>query len=100
MYVVCVRVQVLEGKAGEFLEETLANARATRSERDNVRFDVLQGSDDPNRFFLYEVYSSQAAFQEHQRTSHYLLWKEKVTPLMAAPRVGEKYESRFPASWA
>ncbi|MDI1482454.1 antibiotic biosynthesis monooxygenase [Polyangium sp. y55x31] len=100
MYVVCVKVSVLADHEGAFLEATLDNARGTRTEPGNVRFDVLRASDDPTRFFLYEVYQTEADFKAHQQTAHYLRWKERVAPMMAAPRVGEKYSSVFPEPWA
>lgn len=96
MYVVCVTAQVRPGSEEAFLAATLENARRTRQEPGNVRFDVLQGEDDPARFFLYEVYHSQEDFQAHQRTDHYLRWREAVAPMMAEPRRGVRYHSRFP----
>ena len=96
MYVVCVRVQVLGERTADFVEATLENARATRREPGNVRFDVLRATDDPARFFLYEVYRDEKGFRDHQQTPHYLAWKERVAPMMAVPRVGEKHVSIFP----
>ena len=100
MYVVCVKVQVLPEHVDAFVAATLANARGTRGEPANLRFDVLRGNDDPTRFFLYEVYTSEDGFKAHQQTAHYLAWREQVAPMMAAPRVGEKYTSLAPEPWA
>jgi len=99
MYVVCVTVRVIPERVDEFLAATLENGAGTRGEPGNVRFDVLRHNDDPARFFLYEVYRGEEDFQAHQRTPHYLAWKERVAPMMAAPRVGEKYTSAFPDPW-
>lgn len=96
MYVVCVSVWVKPGAEDAFLSATLDNARHTRREPGNVRFDVLQGTEDPARFFLYEVYRSPEDFQAHQQTEHYLRWREAVAPMMAQPRQGVRYVSRFP----
>lgn len=52
VYVVCVTVHVRPGDEEAFLAATLENARRTHREPGNVRFDVLQGEDDPARFFL------------------------------------------------
>ena len=100
MYAVCVRIQVIEGGADELIAATLENARSTRTEPGNARFDVLRAIGDPNRFTLYEVYASEADFLAHQKTAHYLRWKERVAPLMAVPRVGDKHVSLFPEPWA
>lgn len=99
MYVVCVRVHVVPERVDDFIEATLANAAATRTEPGNARFDVLRGVEHPARFFLYEVYHDEAAFRAHQQTAHYLTWKERVAPFMASPRVGERQTSLFPEPW-
>jgi len=99
MYVVCVKISVLPDRVQEFMEATLDNARGTRGEPGNVRFDVLRAVDDPARFFLYEVYADEGDFKAHQQTEHYLRWKERVAPMMAQPRVGEKYGALFPEPW-
>ncbi|HRI65128.1 MAG TPA: antibiotic biosynthesis monooxygenase [Polyangium sp.] len=99
MYVVCVRIQVHPQYFDEFIEATRENCEHTRKEPGNVRFDVLRGADDPGRFFLYEVYEKEDDFRQHQQTSHYLAWREKVAPMMATPRIGEKYANLFPDPW-
>lgn len=102
MYVVCVSVHVLETRVEEFIEAVLENARQTRLEEGNIRFDVLQQESDPARFFLYEVYRSADGFATHQKTPHYLKWKERVAEWMAEPRVGVRHRSLFPEdeTWA
>lgn len=56
MYVVCVTVHVAPEHVESFIQATLENARESRKEPGNVRFDVLQAEADPAQFFLYEVY--------------------------------------------
>jgi (4S)-4-hydroxy-5-phosphonooxypentane-2,3-dione isomerase len=99
MFVVCVTVMVKPDHAEDFLEATLANARATRVEPSNARFDVLRAVDNPARFFLYEAYLDEEGFRAHQATPHYLAWKERVAPMMAEPRVGVKHTALFPDPW-
>ncbi|MGQ9595884.1 MAG: putative quinol monooxygenase [Thermoproteota archaeon] len=96
MYVVCVTVFVKPGKEKDFIEAILENARKTRQEPDNVRFDVLQSEENPSQFFLYEVYKNTEGFKGHQQTEHYLKWKERVADWMAQPRQGMRYFSIFP----
>lgn len=98
MYVVCVTVHVTPGQADAFLESTLENARQSRREPGNVRFDVLQAEAGPDQFFLYEVYRTHEDFLRHQQTPHYLTWKAAVAPWMAIPRQGVRYLSRFPGA--
>jgi autoinducer 2-degrading protein len=97
MYVVCVRVRVKPECVEEFASAILENARGTRSEPGNLRFDVLREVADPTRFFLYEVYRTPEDFAAHQMTAHYLAWRERVADWMAEPRVGVKHTSLFPA---
>jgi autoinducer 2-degrading protein len=97
MFVVCVTVHVKPGREEDFTAATLDNARNTRREPGNVRFDVARALDPPTRFFLYEVYRSAEDFKAHQQTPHYLLWKQTVADWMAEPRQGVKHESLFPA---
>jgi autoinducer 2-degrading protein len=80
---------------GPFIDATLENARNTRREAGNVRFDVSRGEDDPTRFLLYEAYLSKDDFTKHQQTAHYLNWKAAVADFMAQPRQGVKHQSLF-----
>lgn len=95
MYVVTVTVYVKPEFIGKFAEATLDNARNTRKERGNIRFDVLRSHEEPGRFLLYEAYRTVEDFQAHQQTAHYLRWKQAVADWMAQPRQGVKHESLF-----
>lgn len=102
MFVVCVTVWVKEGHAEDFVAAILDNYRGTRQEPGNLRFDVSRAIDDPNRFFLYEVYRDENAIKAHQQTPHYLAWRERVADWMAQPRQGVRYQSlapEDPAQW-
>ncbi len=96
MYVVCVTVWVKEGLEESFIEATRKNHEGTRKEPGNVRFDVLQKADDPTQFFLYEVYRTEDDFTNHQKTSHYLEWKQTVADWMAQKRQGVRHVSLMP----
>jgi autoinducer 2-degrading protein len=95
MYVVAVTIFVKPENVEQFIEATLDNARNTRKEPGNVRFDVLQAEDDPTRFLLYEAYHEKAGFAAHQATAHYARWKSAVADWMAQPREGVKHHSVF-----
>ena len=100
MFVLWVKVQVKPEGVNEFVAATLDNAQNTRLEPGNVRFDVLRSSEDPTRFFLYEVYKTEADHKSHGTTAHYLRWRERVNPLMAVQRTSEKATPLFPEPWA
>lgn len=96
MHVVCVHVRVKPEHREAFIQATLENARNTIREPGNLRFDVLQQADDPDRFVLYEVYRDAAGMEAHKQTSHYAAWRDAVGPWMAEPRVGVRYTPLFP----
>ena len=95
MYVVSVTVFVKSDQVESFITATMDNARNSRKEPGNVRFDVLKAEDDPTRFLLYETYLTKDDFTKHQQTEHYLRWKETVADWMAEPRQGVKHFSIF-----
>ncbi len=95
MFVVCVHVHVRPEHRTAFLAASLDNARNTVMEPGNIRFDVLQQADDPNRFVLYEVYRDEEGMQAHKQTLHYARWAETVAPWMAEPRKGVRYEALY-----
>jgi len=102
MYVVGVTSRVKPEFLERYIAESLENARATRKEPGNVRFDVLQAEEDRCRFFFYEVYRSKEAFAAHQQTPHYFKWRDSVKEWMAEPRKGVKHQNLFPegdAGW-
>ena len=82
MFVVSVTVYVKPANLDQFITATMDNARNTRKEPGNMRFDVSRAVDDPGRFLLYEVYNSSEDFVKHQQTEHYLRWKNAVADWM------------------
>lgn len=86
MIVNCVHIAVEPGRIEDFIQATIKNHEGTRQEPGNLRFDVLQNANDPSLFLLYEVFESEAAIEEHRKTSHYLAWREAVAGWMARPR--------------
>jgi len=95
MYVVSVSIHVHADAVQAFIDATLDNARNSRTEPGNVRFDVARAVDSPTQFLLYEVYRTADDFKSHQQTEHYLRWKAAVAPMMAQPRQGVKHQSLF-----
>lgn len=96
MFVACIYVHVKPEHRAAFLQATLENARNTILEPGNLRFDVHEQADDPNRFLLYEVYRNAAGMEAHKATPHYAKWRDAVTDWMAEPRTATKYTAIFP----
>jgi len=70
--VIFVEFVVKAGGIDQFRDLILANARTSLSEEPGCRrFDVLQSTDAPGRFLLYEIYDDAGAFDFHVATPHY-----------------------------
>lgn len=95
MFVVAVTVLVKPEFVDRFKVAILDNARNTRKEPGNVRFDVSQDEEDPTRFLLYEVYHGPADFAAHQTTPHFIRWRDGVADWMAQPRARSKMRPLF-----
>jgi len=100
MHVTLVHVHVKPEHIDDFIAASRANHEASVQEPGNLRFDVLQSSDDPSRFVLYEAYRSAQDAAAHKETAHYLAWREAVADWMAEPRQGVRYQGLFPRAAA
>ena len=96
MHIVHVHVHVRPEWIEAFKQATLENAAKSIQEAGNVRFDVLQQSEDPTRFVLVEVYKTAEASAAHKETAHYKLWRDAVMKMMTEPRQGIRYANIFP----
>ncbi|HON11663.1 MAG TPA: antibiotic biosynthesis monooxygenase [Chitinispirillaceae bacterium] len=96
MVVATVFVQVKPEHIKDFIEETVKNHQESIKEPGNMRFDVLQSSDDPASFLLYEAYDSEDSAAAHKKTAHYLAWRDAVADWMAEPRKAVKYKAIRP----
>jgi autoinducer 2-degrading protein len=96
MHVTIVHIQVKPEHVEEFIVAARHNHLGSVQEPGNRRFDVLQSSDDPTRFVLYEAYATARDAAAHKGTAHYLQWRDTVTTWMASPRVGVSYLGLFP----
>jgi autoinducer 2-degrading protein len=95
MYVVSVTIFVKPEFTARFIEATFDNAANSRLEPGNLRFDVHQAEDDPNRVLLHEVYREKEDFVRHQQTAHYARWRDTVADWFAQPRQSAKYIPLF-----
>ena len=96
MFIVHVFVHVKEDCIEDFKRATLENARNSVNEPGIARFDVVQQTDDPTRFFLVEVYRTPDDPTKHKETEHYLKWRDTVEEMMAKPRSSIKLNNVFP----
>lgn len=72
MYCIIVKNQVKEDCREKYLDAMLSNAKASlENEAGCIVFDVLEAREEPNTFYLYEVYESTDALEVHKQTDHY-----------------------------
>ena len=83
---IVVKLIIKEECIEQFKEITFYNSENARKEPGNLRFDVIQAADNPNMFFLYEIYKSDDAIAYHRTTGHYLKWRDTVADMMESPR--------------
>ena len=100
MYVTLVYVSVKPEHVADFIESIRDNHEHSVLEPGNLRFDILQSTDDPTRFVAYEAYRDEASAKAHKETAHYQAWRDRATDWMAEPRQGVRYDGLFPADEA
>ena len=82
-FAIIVEFDLLEGSFDLFHQEVMKNAGASKSEEPGCQvFDVLIPNKAKNRIVLYEVYDSEAAFQEHLMTRHFKDFSNRVSGLV------------------
>ena len=96
MIVTIVHVYVKPEFVEKFITATQQNHEQSVKEDGNLRFDILQDAQDPNKFVLYEAYASEQAVLAHKEKPHYFQWRDTVAPWMAKPREGVKHKMLFP----
>lgn len=101
MLILIVNIHIKPEKIDPFREATIENAQNSLKEPGVTRFDVLQQTDDPSRFILYEAYRDQAAVAAHKETPHYKAWLAKADEMFAEPRTRALYANVHPGdeSW-
>lgn len=96
MVVTSVLVHLKTEHVDDFIRATIKNHENSIKEKGNMRFDILQSSDDPTRFMLYEAYDSAESAAAHKKTAHYNAWRDAVADWMAEPRKGIAYKAIKP----
>ena len=72
VYCIIVKNVLKPGTKDDYLAAMLPNATASvRDEPGCHRFDVLEVREEPNTFYLYEIYDDPDALTAHKETAHY-----------------------------
>jgi quinol monooxygenase YgiN len=70
-----------EGKASELEKLLTDSARASRTEDGNLRYNVWQDTNVPNRYVLDELYRDQAAADFHRASAHFKRYASVIEDL-------------------
>ena len=91
MIVTVVSIEVKTQYLQEFIEAGIENHIHSIRESQNLRFDILQSTDNPCFFSFYEAYETEEGAAAHKSTPHYLKWRSSVELMMAKPRQGKQH---------
>ncbi|HEX5370511.1 MAG TPA: antibiotic biosynthesis monooxygenase [Dehalococcoidia bacterium] len=86
MDIIMVEVNVKPERLDAFMD--LIRYDAEHSENDEpgcLRFDVLRDTEDPLKFFYYEVYKDEAARMAHRETPHYKRYSTESADMFSGP---------------
>ena len=98
MFSVFVTINIKPGCAEEFTQASLGDAQGSvRDEPGCFRFDILRDVENPDRFYLYEVYRDAAAFDAHLETPHFKKWLSTVEEMFDGELERIDMNTVFPA---
>lgn len=88
MYIVTVLFEIAKAYRSEFSQLMNANAKASvAAELGCIQFDVCGNAEPDQRVFLYEVYASKEAFDEHLKSAHFLSFNEATLHMVVSKKI-------------
>ena len=102
MLAIFVTINIQEEYLEQFIQASLGDAEGSVTAEPNCfRFDINQDEELATRFYLYEVYEDEAAFQHHLTTPHFLRWKIQVESWFVGELEIIRMKTNFPsdAGW-
>ena len=103
MFSIFVTINVKPDRVDEFTQASFGDAQGSvRDESGCYRFDIHQDAENLNRFYLYEVYQDEAAFEAHLETSHFKKWISSVKEMFDGEPQRINMRTVFPSheGWA
>ena len=83
-FVLQVDIRIKPENVRAFMEKLAENAAAAREEPACKQFDIAVDPKDPAHVMLYEVYTDEKAFEEHQKGAHFKKYVAEAVPLLAS----------------
>lgn len=88
MFVVTVTFEARADRAAAFLARVRVQAADSLSREQGChRFDVCADPSRPERVFLYELYTEEAAFRAHLASPHFRAFDAEVAPMLVSKSV-------------
>ncbi|MEU6624801.1 putative quinol monooxygenase [Streptomyces litmocidini] len=79
MYTVAVSFDVPAERRQDFIDAALEDGRQSLAHEPGTRaFDLVADAEDPDRFYLYEAYDDEAAFDAHCQGPYFARFFETV----------------------
>ena len=99
MYSIFVTINIKPEHVEDFKQASLGDAEGSvRDEPGCFRFDINQDVDNSSRFYLYEVYRDEEAFQAHLQAPHFLVWQKQVETFFDGDPELVTMETVFPSA--
>lgn len=92
MIVIAGTVRLRLGRRAEAVQVAEAMVRATQAEAGCGHYQLYADLNDPDTFFLFEEWESEAALASHFATEHMRVFQERLPGLLAAPPQIRRYE--------
>jgi quinol monooxygenase YgiN len=90
VYSLLLKTQLQPGSLERFMEAMRVNAASSVTDEPGcLVFDVIRDFSEPDLVWLYEVYESEAAFEAHMLTAHFLASRPLLEPLIVRQEVVE-----------
>jgi len=88
MFVVCVEFVCKPEHRGNFETAVLAQAENSVAGEEACRqFDVAISPDQPDKFFLYEIYNDEPSFQEHLKSSYFIAFAAQTEDWLQSKQI-------------
>jgi (4S)-4-hydroxy-5-phosphonooxypentane-2,3-dione isomerase len=88
MVIVTVEFEVRPEAAAAFLAGMVRQAALCRAQEAGcLQFDVATDPNRPDRIFIFEVFTDEAAVEQHNATPHFHAFRAEVAPMIVSRRL-------------
>lgn len=97
MLILMVNVKVKPGRRDEFLRVIRDDGEGTtQNEEGNFQFSCVQDNEDPDKFFLFEVYRDEAALEAHRNMPHFRKYRDATATIYESDPIRKMGTNVYP----